>query len=355
MTADRRRLAAIDVGTNTTRLLVAEAGREGPAGSSVGNVVQLDRRLLFTRLGEGVDATRTLKPSAIARTVAAIEELAGIATNWGAEAIRVAGTSAVREAANREELRAEVAAATGLTLEVVDGGAEAALSFAGATGDLPAGRYLVLDIGGGSTELALGDAASGSIEGRISLPLGVVRLTERHLHNDPPLPSELAALEAGVDATLDRAVPALPQAESAGLVGVAGTITSLAAIKLGLDHYDPAAVHLSTLTAGEIGRLYRKLAAMTLPEREALPPLPPGRADVIVAGCGIAARVMARWSFPAVVVSEKDILDALVQELSVDRPGSPMKSSEGALSVEGKACAAEGGPPGPHRGGQEGG
>jgi len=314
------RLAAIDVGTNTTRLLVAEVGPEGP----VKELVELDRRLLFTRLGEGVDVTRVLNPAAIARTVAAIDDLAGIATELGAQAIRVAGTSAVREAANREELRAAVAAATGLTLEVVDGETEAALSFAGATGDLPPGRYLVFDIGGGSTELALGAAPSGTIEGRISLRLGVVRLTERHLRHDPPLPSELAALEADVDAVLDQAPPVLPHAASAGLVGVAGTITSLAAIKLGLDHYDPAAVHRTTLEAGEIDGLYRRLASMTLPEREALPPLPPGRADVIVAGCGIAARVMARWSFPAVVVSEKDILDGLVQELSADRPGSPI-------------------------------
>jgi len=310
------RLAAIDVGTNTTRLLVAEVGPKG--------LTELDRRLLFTRLGEGLDATGGLAPAAIARTVAAVADLAGIAKGLGAEAIRVAGTSAVREAANGEELRAAVAAATGATLEVVAGEAEAALSFAGATGDLPPGRYLVCDIGGGSTELALGAAPSGMIEGRISLPLGVVRLTERHLRNDPPLPAELAALEADVDAALDRAVPALPNAVSAQLVGVAGTITSLAAIRLGLDHYDPAAVHGATLEAGEIDGLYRRLAAMTLPERESLPPLPPGRADVIVAGCGIVARVMARWSFPAVVVSEKDILDALVQELSEDRPGSPI-------------------------------
>ncbi|HYR61047.1 MAG TPA: Ppx/GppA phosphatase family protein [Actinomycetota bacterium] len=301
------RLGAIDVGTNTTRMLAVEV--------TPGDLGELDRRLTFTRLGEGVDATRRITPAAIGRTVSAISEFVARCRALGVGPIRIAGTSAVREAANREELRAAVRAATGLDLEVIPGGKEAALSFAGATQDLPAGRYLVCDIGGGSTELAEGSKPGQVIEARISLPLGVVRLTERHLRDDPPTGEELAALEAGIDSVLDEAAAVLDDPASRRLVGVAGTVTSLAAIRLGLDRYDPKAVHGSQLTAGEVNDLYRRLAGMTLREREALPPLPVGRADVIVAGCAILSRVMARWAFPAVRVSEKDILDGLVLEL----------------------------------------
>lgn len=304
------RVAAIDVGTNTTRLLAVEAGADHG-----GEPRELDRRLLFTRLGEGVDATRMLNRAAIDRTVAAIAGYVEHCRYLGVGPIRVAGTSAVREAANREELQDAVRDATGLELEVIPGEAEAALSFAGATADLPGGRYLVCDIGGGSTELAEGTRPGTHIAGRISMPLGVVRLTERHLANDPPTPEELAALEAVVDLALVEAERALPDPAGAGFVGVAGTVTSLAAIRLGLDRYDPKAVHGSSLTFDEVRALYQRLAAMALPAREALPPLPPGRADVIVAGCAILTRVMARWRFPAVRVSEKDILDGLVSAL----------------------------------------
>lgn len=318
---DRPRVGAIDAGTNTTRLLVVEAGgATGPGG-----IEELDRRLVFTRLGEGVDARRRLNPAAIGRTVSAISSYVERCTELGVERVRIAGTSAVREAANRADLLSAVKEATGFDMEVLAGDEEAALSFSGATGDLPGGRYLVLDIGGGSTELALGRkrAADGpsQIEGRISLPLGVVRLTERHLAADPPTPRQLAAVEASVDMALDDAEDALASPSSAALIGVAGTVTSLAAIHLGLPHYDPRAVHGSHLRVEVVHDLYWRLAGMTLAEREALPPLPPGRADVIVAGCAILSRVIDRWSFEVVRVSEKDILDGLVQELIQSRSG----------------------------------
>jgi exopolyphosphatase/guanosine-5'-triphosphate,3'-diphosphate pyrophosphatase len=301
------RLAAIDVGSNTTRLLAVQAGSGGPS--------ELVRRLTFTRLGAGVDASGHLAPDAIGRTVAAIAAYTAECRGIGVGRIRIAGTSAVREASNAAALVAEVRRATGETLEAIPGEEEAALSFAGATGDLPPGSYLVCDIGGGSTELAAGRRvaeAPASLAGSISLPLGVVRMTERHITSDPPGPTELAALEADVDRTLDAAGGALPDAAGARLVGVAGTVTSLAAIHLGLRAYDPKAVHGLHLGAEVVRQLYARLAGMTLPEREALPPLPPGRADVIVAGCAILARIMARWGFPDVAVSEKDILDGLV-------------------------------------------
>lgn len=307
------RIGTMDVGTNTTRLLVAETSPDG--------LVDLDRRLIFTRLGQGVDASGHLAPEAIERTVAALSAFAQVCRDLGAHRVRIAGTSAVREAANREELRAAVQAATGTELEVVPGEEEAALSFAGATQDLGPGRYLVCDIGGGSTELAAGhkDAAGvPALDGGISLPLGVVRMTERHVRADPPTPAELADLEADVDGILGAGAAALVgaglspgDASGATLVGVAGTVTSLAAIRLGLATYDPRAVHGTELTREEIEALYQRLAGMTLAERERLPALPPGRADVIVAGCAILTRILARWSFPGVRVSEKDILDGL--------------------------------------------
>lgn len=304
MSVAGRRLAAMDVGTNTTRLLVVEA-----AG---GEVSELDRRLIFTRLGQGVDASGRLAPEAIGRTVSAITTFSEICQGFAVERTRVAGTSAVREAANRAELIAAVRAASGVELEVIPGEEEASLSFTGATQDLGAGRYLVCDIGGGSTEFASGHTGPDGpdLDGGISLPVGVVRVTERYHPGDPPTVAECTAMEAGIDEVLAAAPMEL--GEGAALVGVAGTVTSLAAIQLGLDHYDPAAVHGSYLDVATIQSLYRQLAAMTNAEREQLAPLPPGRADVIVAGCAILTRVLARWSFPGVQVSEKDILDGLV-------------------------------------------
>ena len=308
------RLGAIDVGTNTTRLLAVEVGSA--------ELAELERTLTFTRLGEGLDASRRISPAAVERTVAAIGRYVQRCRELDAERIRIAGTSAVREAANRDELLRAVEAATGCAMEVLSGEKEAALSFAGATQDLGVGRYLVCDIGGGSTELAAGrkpaggpGAVSPEIEGRVSLPLGVVRLTERHLASDPPTPDELASLEADVERILEGVEGVRLDPAGTRLVGVAGTVTSLAAVRLGLEVYDPKAVHGSRLTSNDVEELYRKLAAMPLAERESLPPLPPGRADVIVAGCAILSRVMARWSFRDVQVSEKDILDGLVLEM----------------------------------------
>lgn len=316
-----RRLAAIDVGTNTTRLLAVEVLWDGAQH-------ELDRRLIFTRLGEGVDARRRLAPAAIARTVAAIKHYSGQCAALGVSEVRIAGTSAVREAANREELRTAVREATGHDLEVIAGEEEAALSFAGATQDLGPGRYLVCDIGGGSTELALGSVSAfgagmggAVVERGVSLPLGVVRLTERHLHHDPPSEAQLAALENDVRGTLDAAGAALPEpagSPPATLIGVAGTVTSLAAITLGLPVYDPKAVHGSWLSTEQIEGLYRRLASIPRAERETIPSLPPGRADVIVAGCGILTGIVARWRFPGVRVSEKDILDGLVFQITGD-------------------------------------
>ncbi|HEU5002867.1 MAG TPA: Ppx/GppA phosphatase family protein [Actinomycetota bacterium] len=306
-------MAAIDAGSNTTRLLAVEVAADG-------TFTELDRRLIFTRLGEGVDAHRRLAPAAIARTVAAIKDYTDQCAALGVSRVRIAGTSAVREAANREELRTAVREATGHELDVIPGEEEAALSFAGATRDLGAGRYLMCDIGGGSTELAVGRvrARAAEVEQAVSLPLGVVRMTERHLHHDPPGGAELSALESDVLATLEAAAGTLAEPGNSMLVGVAGTVTSLAAITLGLAAYDPKAVHGSWLSQEQINDLYASLATMPLAAREAIPSLPPGRADVIVAGCAILSCIADRWCFRGVRVSEKDILDGLVFQITGD-------------------------------------
>jgi exopolyphosphatase/guanosine-5'-triphosphate,3'-diphosphate pyrophosphatase len=302
------RVAAFDLGTNTTRLLVAE-GADGGSRSPR----ELDRRLLFTRLGQGVDASGRLHAAAIERTVAALRELRDVAAGLGAQRFRLGATSAVRDAANRDEFLDAAREVMGVDIDVLSGEDEARLSFLGATADLPPGRYVVSDIGGGSTEFVVGSA--GSVEGRISIDIGSVRLTERHLSSDPPATAELAALEDGVDAALeavDRAVPAIIRAR---FVGVAGTCTTLAAIHLGLEEYDPSLVHHFRLTKDDVDAQYRRLAGLTVAQRVEIPCLPRKRADVIVAGIAILSRSMARWSFADVVVSEKDILDGLAREL----------------------------------------
>jgi exopolyphosphatase/guanosine-5'-triphosphate,3'-diphosphate pyrophosphatase len=311
------RLAAIDVGTNTTRLLVAQ--------TAPGGYRELDRRLIFTRLGEGLDATGGIGQQALNRTLQAVAEFCAVAGEFGVERIRLAATSPVREARNREDFLAAAHRLAGVEPEVLEGGKEAFLSFKGATYELGAGRYLVCDIGGGSTELLLG--ASGKpeeeAEGFASLDIGSVRLTERFLGSDPPDQEEITAMEAGIDDALLATDAKLPGAASARLVGVAGTVTSLAALGLGLKKYDPAQTHLLSLGLDDVRRLYSVLAGMRLEDRKQLPSLPEGRADVIVAGAAILSRVMEKWAFQELTVSEKDILDGLVMEMLQEGSASP--------------------------------
>jgi exopolyphosphatase/guanosine-5'-triphosphate,3'-diphosphate pyrophosphatase len=301
------KVAAFDVGTNTTRLLVAEAADGG------GPLTELDRRLVFTRLGQGVDASRRLRDDAIARTAAALSQLRGVAEGLGVERMRLGATSAVRDAANRDDFLEAARGVLGIEPEVLSGDAEARLSFLGATAELPPGRYVVTDIGGGSTEFVLGSGSS--LEGRISLDIGSVRLTERHLVSDPPTPAQLAALEADVDEALAAVDEAVPGVAGARFVGVAGTVTTLGALALGLRRYDAQQTHHFLLARELVDAQYARLAALTVAQRLDVPCLPPDRADVIVAGIGILSRTMARWGFGDVVVSESDILDGLAREM----------------------------------------
>lgn len=305
------RLAAIDIGTNTTRLLIAEA-----QGSSYR---ALDRRQTFTRLGEGVDTSRNLAPPAIKRTLAAIAEYCSVCGEFGVEMLSVAGTSAVRDARNAREFLSAAARLSGAEAVALSGEEEARLSFLGATAELADRECLVFDIGGGSTEFVAGRPPV-HIAGRISLDIGAVRLTERYLPSDPPATEEMLTLEAAIDSQLARAAEQLEVSEGATLIGLGGTVTTLAALSRGLDRYESELVDGSVVRRESMDALYRSLARMPVAGRIRMPVLPEGRADVIVAGAAILSRILAGWSFPELMVSEKDILDGLIlQMLASDR------------------------------------
>jgi exopolyphosphatase/guanosine-5'-triphosphate,3'-diphosphate pyrophosphatase len=300
------RIAAIDAGTNTTRLLVAEShGR---------SYRSLDRRILFTRLGEGVDGRGTLVPAAIKRTLDAIAEFCSVCGEFEVQKLTIGATSAVRDAGNGEEFLEAARKLSGASARAITGDEEARLSFMGATGDLSAEKVLVFDIGGGSTELVLGTPGE-AVSGWLSLDIGAVRLTERYLRSDPPATEEMLLLEAAIDDALSRVDDHLEGCSDALLVGLGGTVTALAALNLGLDVYDPEAVHHHSLPRGALDSLYHSLAELPLSDRIRPPILPKGRADVVVAGSAIASGILARWGYKRVLVSEKDILDGLVLEL----------------------------------------
>lgn len=295
------RLAAIDVGTNSVRLYVAEVAGAGPR--------QLDRDLVITRLGRGVDETKKLADEPLKRTLEAIGRYHSRARELGAERVRIAATSAVRDATNRATFFDGVRDATGLDAEVLSGDEEARLSFLGATSELSGGApYLVLDIGGGSTEFVVGDREP---EAWVSMDIGSVRLTERHLRSDPPAESEVAAVEADADAAVEAA-EVIVGSGAATLVGLAGTITTMAAVALELEGYDHDAIHQARLSLDQVRSVDRRLREMTTEARRSLPAMPPGREDVIVAGSTILRRVMEGFGFDEVLVSEADILDGLV-------------------------------------------
>jgi len=298
-------VAAIDQGTNSSRLSVL--ARMGD------DVVELARDMVITRLGEGVDATGRLDPAAIARTEEVLARYGRRAHALGATRIVVGATSAVRDAANQEDFARAVRRATGVEPEVIDGECEAALTFRGGTQGLDpgGGPFMVIDIGGGSTELVLGDPRSVP-SAAVSLQVGSVRLRERIGHGDS-VTSEMAALDAAVAPFLDDAEPVVGRGART-LVGVGGTPTTLQAYALGLDRDDPDVLHGSRLSLSNVEAGRTALAAMTAAERDALPFMPKGRGDVIVSGAAILAGVMRRFGFSEVVVSECDILDALAWE-----------------------------------------
>jgi exopolyphosphatase/guanosine-5'-triphosphate,3'-diphosphate pyrophosphatase len=304
-------VAAVDIGTNSTRLLVAEVDGSGTDTK----LHTLDRRMRITRLGQGVDRARALAPEAIARTVDVLREYRSALDDLGVERVRATATSAARDASNRDDFFTPATDVLRVVPELLSGEEEAALSFAGATADLDApGPYLVVDIGGGSTEFVLG---TDSPSGLVSLDIGCVRITEQFLHSDPPAPEELANAVATVRdlvADVPRAVPGA--AEAGTLVGLAGTITTVAAIEQGLPGYDPARIHHFRLTRAAAEDVFRTLATESAAQRAHNPGLEAGRVDVIVGGAVVLVNVLRVLGYDEVLVSESDILDGLVRSVA---------------------------------------
>jgi exopolyphosphatase/guanosine-5'-triphosphate,3'-diphosphate pyrophosphatase len=358
------RVAAIDCGTNSIRLLVAEANRE------TGEIKDLDRRMKIVRLGQDVDRTGRLAPEALERTFAACREYAEVIRELGAEKVRFVATSASRDAENRDEFVRGVRDILGVEPEVISGDDEAEYSFTGATKEL-AGRddldqpYLVVDIGGGSTEFVVGSehahpsptttlnrgpagrshdpsptttlnrgpagrshdpsptttlnrgpAGRSHVLAARSVDIGCVRMTERHLVrdgqvSDPPAPDQIAAIRADIAAALDLAAETVPLERARTLVGLAGSVTTVAAIALGLREYDSSAIHHSRIGVDQVREITGRLLTSTHAERAAIPVLHPGRVDVIGAGALVLLMIMERVGAEQVVVSEHDILDGI--------------------------------------------
>ncbi len=303
------RVAAFDCGTNSLRLLVADLDPES------GEMTELVREMRIVRLGQGVDRTGVISDESMARTFAALDEYAAVLAEHRPERVRFCATSAARDARNAGDFVAAVEERVGVTPEVLDGDAEADASFDGATrglGALPGGAVespvLVVDIGGGSTELILGDA-DGTAAIAHSLDIGSVRLTERHLHDDPPTVDQVADLCADVDAALDGC--RVDPADARTVVGVAGSVTTVAAATLGLAAYERERIQHARLHRDAVHDAVADLVGMTVAQRRALGCMHPGRADVIAAGALILDRVLRRASVDELLVSESDILDGI--------------------------------------------
>lgn len=366
-----KRVAAIDCGTNSIRLLIADLTAKtdhserlvGSSGShQLPPLADVTRQMRIVRLGEGVDRTGRLSAAALDRTMTALREYADLIADARPEAVRMVATSASRDAANAQEFTDRVVKILGVAPEVITGDEEAMLSFTGATRELwdpaaePRARYdggfghrarnrwvrggappedtcvppyLVTDIGGGSTEFVFGGAAASQVprgqaprgqvpRGQVlsrSVNIGCVRLTERHLHGDPPLAAQVAATVADIDTALDQVAATVPVAQARTLVGLAGSVTTVAAIALGLAEYDSARIHHSRISAARAHDIANGLLAMTRTERAAIPVMHPGRVDVIGAGALILDRIMTRFGFTEVLVSEHDILDGIAWSL----------------------------------------
>jgi exopolyphosphatase/guanosine-5'-triphosphate,3'-diphosphate pyrophosphatase len=306
------RVAAIDCGTNSIRLLVADAEN--------GALTDVVREMRVNRLGQGVDANGRFAPEAIERTRVALEEYAGMIRETGATKVRMVATSATRDAANREDFFAmtrEVLGAVipGAEAEVITGDEEARLSFAGAVGELDsaAGPFVVVDLGGGSTELVLGD--STGVHAAYSTNIGCVRLTERCLHDDPPTADQVEEARAVAAEKLGEAFDRVPVEQAHTWVGVAGTMTTLAAVSLELPEYDAEQVHLSRMSLERLHEVNDSLLNMTHDQRAEITVIHPGRVDVIGGGAIVAdvlgVELARRAGITELIVSEHDILDGI--------------------------------------------
>lgn len=366
------RVAAIDCGTNSIRLLVADlpagAGRQDrtdPGGAAGGaglpgaagagpdalaggaDLVDVDRRMEIVRLGQGVDRTGRLAPEAIERTRVALTGFAARIAELGASRVRMVATSATRDAANADEFQAMVRGVLGTDPQVLTGVEEARLSFTGAVRGLPAGKYLVVDIGGGSTEFIAGStggtparpgpagsqaarpvgsagpyldrpvgSAGPHVDRLVSVDIGCVRMTERHLRADPPTPEQIAAARDDIATAVQKALGVVGELADARLVGLAGSVTTVTAIALGLPAYQSWRIHHARIPAGEVARVARDLLGMTHAQRLELPVMHPGRADVIGAGSLITSMIVDRTGAVEITASEHDILDGIAWSLA---------------------------------------
>ncbi len=322
-------MAAFDCGTNSIRLLIADLDGQG-------GLCDVLRALELVRLGEGVDRTGRFSEAALARTLAVTRKFALLCCEHGVERIRFVATSATRDAINRTEFTDAVLAILGVPAEVIPGTEEAALSFRGAltavatkdtaTQDPDAARHLVIDLGGGSTELVLGGRVPDSA---YSMDVGCVRLAERHVHSDPPEEAEVADIRRDVRSALDTAAGTVELAQATEVIGVAGTITTITAHALGLGSYDPLVISGSRLPLSEVLRSCDVLVRMSRTERMALPYMHPGRVDVIGVGAVIWSTILLRIAdataaagrpLEFITTSEHDILDGVALSLAPDEP-----------------------------------
>jgi len=308
------RVAAIDCGTNSLRLLVADVD------TGLRRLADVVRRMEIVRLGQGVDATGRLAPDALDRTLHTLGEYADIIHRSGAASVRMVATSATRDAANAAEFSAAVTMILGQPPEVLTGSEEAALSFAGATAELAGsslpGPYLVVDIGGGSTEFVLGNQDGGNGLAACSMDIGCVRMTERHLHDDPPTAAQIGAATADIDAAIAEASAAVRADRARTLVGLAGSVTTVAGIALDLPAYDPEKIHHARITAGQVHEVTQNLLSQTVAQRREIGVMHPGRADVIGAGALVLDRIITNLGFAEVITSEHDILDGIAWSLA---------------------------------------
>jgi len=295
-------LAAIDIGTNSVRLLVAdEQGRE------------LARPMRITRLGQGVDDTGVLAAEAVERTLAVLREYRQTMNRLAVQKLRITASSAARDANNSREFLDAAAQVLGTAPEIITGEEEARLSFRGATSGLGPEQapFLVIDVGGGSTELAFGTTEPEKL---LTLQLGCVRMTERYLKSDPPTPAELDACQAHIKGLLSGVAERLGSARARTFVGLAGTVTALAGMQLGLERYDASLTHHSLLSRREVTELFGRLSRATVAERRRLL-AEPARADVIVGGAAVLSTLLEELDIEQLLVSERDILDGLIASL----------------------------------------
>lgn len=308
-----KRVAAIDCGTNSVRLLIAEADE---ASGLLNDVV---REMRIVRLGEGVDATGRLGAAALHRAFGAVDEYAAMIERSNVDAVRFVATSATRDAENRDEFVSGIRGRLGVEPEVISGAEEAQLSFTGATGTLEiagaATPCLVVDIGGGSTEFVMGEPGRAPTASA-SIDIGCVRMTERHFVTDPPWPAEVAAARDDIDAAIAEVAKSVPLRQAGSLVGLAGSVTTVAALALGMWEYDSTKIHGAVITAADIHRVCEELLYANRDKRSANPVVHPGRVDVIAAGSLVLSAIVAHTGLPEILVSEHDILDGIAASLT---------------------------------------